>query len=44
MEKRLLISALVVGILALAAGGWTVQALRWGLTGRWLQRLRPATA
>ncbi|HEV7641825.1 MAG TPA: hypothetical protein VGO39_13235 [Gaiellaceae bacterium] len=33
MEKRLLFVLLVTGLLVLAAGGWTVQAVRWATSG-----------
>src|SRR5437763_1535397 len=35
MKKRLLYLLLVTGLLLLALGGWTVQGLRWALTGGW---------
>jgi hypothetical protein len=33
MKQRLLFVLLVIGLLALAVGGWTVQGLRWAATG-----------
>ena len=33
MKKRLLFLLLVTGLLLLALGGWTVQGLRWALSG-----------
>jgi hypothetical protein len=35
MKKRLLFLLLVTGLLLLALGGWTVQGLRWALSGGW---------
>ena len=35
MKKRLLFLLLVTGLLLLALGGWTVQGLRWALSGAW---------
>jgi hypothetical protein len=34
MTHRLLFVLLLIGLLALAVGGWTVQGLRWASTGR----------
>jgi hypothetical protein len=33
MKQRLLFVLLIVGLLALAVGGWTVQGLRWAASG-----------
>lgn len=33
MKRRLFLIALVIGILVLALGGWSVQGLRWLATG-----------
>ena len=50
MKKRLFITALVLGILVLALGGWTVKGIRRVLTGSAGRRVvvaparRPATA
>ena len=33
MKNRLLFLLLVTGLLLLALGGWTVQGLRWAVTG-----------
>ena len=35
MKTRLLVLLLVTGLLLLALGGWTVQGLRWALSGGW---------
>ena len=44
MKKRLLISGLVLGILVLALGGWTVKGLRRTLTGSAKRRVASAPA
>jgi hypothetical protein len=44
MQKRILITSVVIGVLLLAVGGWTVQGIRWTLGGAWLPSLRPAAA
>jgi hypothetical protein len=36
MKRRLLFLLLVTGLLLLALGGWTVQGVRWALSGSWL--------
>jgi hypothetical protein len=33
MKNRLLFLLLVTGLIVLALGGWTVQGLRWAVTG-----------
>jgi outer membrane lipopolysaccharide assembly protein LptE/RlpB len=33
MKQRLLFALLVAALLVLAAGGWTVQGLRWAASG-----------
>ena len=33
MKNRLLFFLLVTGLILLALGGWTVQGLRWAVTG-----------
>lgn len=33
MKNRLLFLLLVTGLILLALGGWTVQGLRWAVTG-----------
>jgi hypothetical protein len=33
MKKALFIGAVVLGILVLAVGGWTVRGMRWAVTG-----------
>jgi hypothetical protein len=33
MRKTLFIGALIVGILVLAVGGWTVRGVRWAVAG-----------
>jgi hypothetical protein len=33
MKRNLFISAIVVAILVLAVGGWTVRGARWALAG-----------
>jgi hypothetical protein len=33
MKKTLFIGAVVLGILLLAVGGWTVRGVRWAVTG-----------
>lgn len=33
MKQTLLIGAVVVGILVLALGGWTVRGVRWAVAG-----------
>lgn len=35
MKRRFLFLLLVTGLLLLALGGWTVQGLRWALSGGW---------
>ena len=39
MKNRLLFLLLVTGLILLALGGWTVQGLRWAVTGGWLRGL-----
>jgi hypothetical protein len=39
MKKRLLFLLLVTGLLVLALGGWTVQGLRWAVSGGWTRGL-----
>jgi hypothetical protein len=34
MKKRLLIGGLLIGILAFAVAGWTVDGVRWALSPR----------
>jgi hypothetical protein len=36
MKKRLLFLLLLTGVILLALGGWTVQGLRWAVSGSWL--------
>ena len=36
MKRRLLFLLLVTGLLLLALGGWTVQGVRWTVSGGWL--------
>ena len=43
MKKRLLFLLLVTGLLLLALGGWTVQGLRWALSGGWARSGAVAT-
>jgi len=33
MKKRLFIGAVVIGVLLLAVGGWTVRGARWAFAG-----------
>ena len=33
MKKTLLIGTLILGILVLAVGGWTVRGMRWAVAG-----------
>jgi hypothetical protein len=33
MKQRLLFVLLIIGLLALAVGGWTVEGLRWAVSG-----------
>ncbi len=35
MKRRFLFLLIVTGLLLLALGGWTVQGLRWTLSGGW---------
>ena len=44
MKRLVLLALLALGILLLALGGWTVQALRWTLTGGRRRRTRLAPA
>jgi hypothetical protein len=39
MKKRLLFLLFVTGLLVLALGGWTVQGVRWAVTGGWARGL-----
>jgi hypothetical protein len=43
MKKRLLFVLLVASLLVLAVAGWTVQGLRWFVSGAWARRV-PQTA
>jgi len=33
MKKRMFIGAVVIGVLLLAVGGWTVRGARWAFAG-----------
>ena len=33
MKKTLLIGAVILGVLLLAVGGWTVRGVRWAVAG-----------
>jgi hypothetical protein len=44
MKRLVLISALAFALLLLAVGAWTVQGVRWVLTGSSRPRRRLATA
>jgi hypothetical protein len=35
MKRRLLFTLLVTGLILLAVAGWTVQGLRWAVSGGW---------
>ena len=39
MKRRLFFLLVVTGLLVLAIGGWTVQGLRWAVTGGWSRGL-----
>jgi hypothetical protein len=44
MKRRLLFLLIVTGLLLLALGGWTVQGLRWALSGGWARAGAPQPA
>jgi hypothetical protein len=44
MKRTLLLILLVLGLVMLAVGGWTIQGLRWALGGGRDRRERLATA
>jgi hypothetical protein len=44
MKRRFLFLLLVTGLLLLALGGWTVQGLRWALSGGWARGAAPQPA
>ena len=39
MKTRLLFLLVVTGLLVLALGGWTVQGMRWAVSGGWARGL-----
>lgn len=39
MKSRLLFLLLVTGLIVLALGGWTVQGVRWAVSGGWSRGL-----
>jgi hypothetical protein len=42
MKKRLLIGFLLTGLLVIAVASWTIQGLRWAVTGGPRRALQPA--
>ncbi len=44
MKRRFFFLLLVTGLLLLALGGWTVQGLRWALSGGWARSGAPQPA
>jgi hypothetical protein len=44
MQRMVVILLIALGLLVLAAAAWTLEGLRWALTGSRHRRPRPATA
>ena len=44
MKRRFLFLLIVTGLLLLALGGWTVQGVRWALSGGWARGGAPQPA